>query len=443
MLLLRQTLPLRQMIFLLLVLFFHLLPTSGSLWSDCESPVPGIAFDIDGVIRQGNRPCLEGLEAIVQAQQHQWPFVFLTNGGAGRTEEQYAIKLEKMLRSRSVRRCTGTFDASPEAALADATVAKQFQQQLQPLRGDQFVLSYSPLVELDSMKDKSILIVGATGVERVAQQYGFKHVIHANEYARRHPDQSPWYTNWVGETEPGCPGLRGDESELHGPGPFDTYESIDAIFVMSEPNYFGQALEFCVDFLLSTNPFNIELEDQQPYIIFANPDLLWRAEFPRSRLGLGAFKTALRAVYHERLQALGLSGSEISHREENRWIQLGKPMPNQYHFAERKMDQVLQSQSPRGAGKTCIDHFYMIGDNHATDIAGSTACNKIAMSDPTKRNWQSVLVRTGVWKNGLPTHGATIIKDNAKLAMEWIISSNKHKSKSKRKDQQQRTSNDL
>ena len=422
---------------LLLAVFCH----STSAATPCQHPVPGIAFDIDGVIRQGNRPCLEGLYAIVQVQLRQWPFVFLTNGGAGRTEEEYAIKLEKMLRSREVRQCTGTFDASPQAAANDAAIAVKLQQQLQPLRGEQFILAYSPLVELESMKNNSILVVGATGVERVARSYGFPNVLHANEYARRHPDQSPWYTNWVGETKPGCPGLRGDEAELHGPGPFTAYETIDTIFVMSEPNYFGQALELCVDFLLSTNPYRIELEPQQSYIVFANPDLLWRAEFPTSRLGLGAFKTALLAVYHARLQALGLSKQEIVQREQNRWIQLGKPMPNQYHFAERKMDaflKVLQQLNVLDEEKddkdSCIDRFYMIGDNHDTDIAGATATNNMVLSDESRRNWESVLVRTGVWRPGLNPNGATIIKDNAKDAVEWII----EKRSPRRKGRQQR-----
>lgn len=32
-------------------------------------------------------------------------------------------------------------------------------------------------------------------------------------------------------------------------------------------------------------------------LVFCNPDLLWRNEFPRPRLGQGAFKEAFQAVY--------------------------------------------------------------------------------------------------------------------------------------------------
>jgi ribonucleotide monophosphatase NagD (HAD superfamily) len=32
-------------------------------------------------------------------------------------------------------------------------------------------------------------------------------------------------------------------------------------------------------------------------LIFCNPDLLWRSEFPRPRLGQGAFREAFQAVF--------------------------------------------------------------------------------------------------------------------------------------------------
>lgn len=32
-------------------------------------------------------------------------------------------------------------------------------------------------------------------------------------------------------------------------------------------------------------------------VVFCNPDLLWQSDFPRPRLGQGAFKEAFQAVY--------------------------------------------------------------------------------------------------------------------------------------------------
>ena len=109
----------------------------------CENPVPGVAFDIDGVVRQGNRPCLEGLAAVVDVQSKNWPFVFLTNGGTGRTEEEYAIKLTKMFMSDKVRKCTGIFNDTPEAKIKDQQLAAKLQKKLRPLTGDQFILAFA------------------------------------------------------------------------------------------------------------------------------------------------------------------------------------------------------------------------------------------------------------------------------------------------------------
>jgi len=36
-------------------------------------------------------------------------------------------------------------------------------------------------------------------------------------------------------------------------------------------------------------------------LVFCNPDLLWRSDFDRPRLGQGAFITAFQAVYKARL----------------------------------------------------------------------------------------------------------------------------------------------
>ena len=49
---------------------------------------------------------------------------------------------------------------------------------------------------------------------------------------------------------------------------------------------------------------------------------------------------------------------------------------------------------------------------------GATATNELANHDSTKRKWESVLVKTGVWEPGYQTHGATIIKNNVMLGVE-------------------------
>lgn len=40
--------------------------------------------------------------------------------------------------------------------------------------------------------------------------------------------------------------------------------------------------------------------EERVEVFFCNPDLIWRSEFPRPRLGQGAFKEAFQAVYKVR-----------------------------------------------------------------------------------------------------------------------------------------------
>jgi len=40
-------------------------------------------------------------------------------------------------------------------------------------------------------------------------------------------------------------------------------------------------------------------------LVFCNPDLLWRSDFPRPRFGQGAFREAFQAVYKARHSSSG------------------------------------------------------------------------------------------------------------------------------------------
>ena len=61
-----------------------------------------IAFDIDGVFKYGRNWSKDGLETLQRATQAKIPFVFVTNGGGGLTEEKYGSHLkEKVLAAGS------------------------------------------------------------------------------------------------------------------------------------------------------------------------------------------------------------------------------------------------------------------------------------------------------------------------------------------------------
>ena len=78
-------------------------------------------------------------------------------------------------------------------------------------------------------------------------------------------------------------------------------------------------------------------------LIFCNPDLIWRADFERPRIGEGGFKFAFQAVFKVSifyLEILGLclitekalTGAEYPH------VQYGKPSAETYNYAS----EVLQ-----------------------------------------------------------------------------------------------------
>jgi len=51
-----------------------------------------------------------------------------------------------------------------------------------------------------------------------------------------------------------------------------------------------------------------------------------------------------------------------------------------------------------------------VGDNPESDIAGANA-----------HGWNSILLRTGVYQGGTPTHAPTVISDDVEQGVMWAI----------------------
>lgn len=93
---------------------------------------------------------------------------------------------------------------------------------------------------------------------------------------------------------------------------------ISAVFVFHDPRNWSLDIQIICDVIQSNGiiggPYNRIPADQQPQqrhegklevqvykpieLVFCNPDLLWRSEFDRPRLGQGAFRQAFQAVYN-------------------------------------------------------------------------------------------------------------------------------------------------
>lgn len=128
-------------------------------------------------------------------------------------------------------------------------------------------------------------------------------------------------------------------------------------------------------------------------LVFCNPDLIWKSDFDRPRLGQGAFKEAFQAVFKS------LTGTPYP------YTQFGKPTAATYTFAEQMLrEQLLDQSSPNSV--------YMVGDNPESDIAGANAAR-----------WKSILVRTGVYdpRQGPPSHRPTHEVDDVEQAVQWAL----------------------
>jgi HAD superfamily hydrolase (TIGR01456 family) len=363
---------------------------------------PAIAFDIDGVLKQNTRYCAEARYAMALVRKHNIPFCFFTNGGAGLSEAQYIAKLRKELSRADLEDC---FHGSGFKGVSGDVAPFEFTD-------DQIVLAYSPFnasrpaadPRAAALKNEAVLVVGPAETIDVARSYGYTKAIHVNEYGRRHHELNPIgfdSFNAACAADPNCE-LGSSSTE---------WEPVRGILAMSEPNHLMQALQIMVDVLMSSQPGVTELEPSSvaPKIFFANMDLLWRAEFPTMRFATGAWWVALEALYDARLKAMGLSAEQIADRKQGTWLKFGKPEASQYQFTQRVLEQLAAE------GGQQVSRFYMVGDNHNTDIRGATAM--AAKGAP----WSSVLVRTGVWQEGQFDEGASTVQDQVAHAVHWIL----------------------
>ena len=133
-----------------------------------------IAFDIDGVFKYGRQWSDAGLRALKRVTDAKMPYVFVTNGGGGLTEQVYGSHLkEKVLAAGG--------GSSGDIELPTA---------------ERMVLSYTPWESqlVPELVDKRVLLVGdpAEKVKEVAATYGLKYAVHYSDYAKTHSTVNPF-----------------------------------------------------------------------------------------------------------------------------------------------------------------------------------------------------------------------------------------------------------
>ncbi|KAF5345366.1 hypothetical protein D9758_008501 [Tetrapyrgos nigripes] len=342
-------------------------------------PPLAFSFDIDGVLMAGPNPLPAAKNALKMLEgdnpfKTKIPFILLTNGG-GYTEQARSEKISKQL----------GFEISPRQVIQAHTILKEW---------------------VGKYADSPVLVLGGRGTEmrQVAERqaiplqasYGFRKVYTPIDILASNPSIQPLVT--------------ATPADLSSAIPMDLSKNpISAIFVFHDPRNWFTDVQIMCDVIQSGGiiggPY-VELDQQlsNPIeVVFCNPDLIWKSDFSRPRLGQGAFKEAFQAVYK------ALTGKTYP------FVQLGKPTTETYIFAEKTLNDLLSELYGPFDSPPAI---YMIGDNPESDIAGANRAASRANS-----RWSSILVHTGVFDpmKGPPTHTPTHQAADVEQAVRWAI----------------------
>ena len=319
------------------------------------------AFDIDGVLIRGGRPILEAIEAMkVLNGQNEYgikvsvlkgpirvrlltmnrPYIFLTNGG-GKTEQERCLQL-----------------------------SRQLELEISP---GQFICGHTPMKEM-AEKYKTVLVVGGEGEKcrQVAEGYGFKDVVTPGDIMKDNERTTPFRR------------LTDQEIQYSRKRNFAEVE-IEAIFVFADSRHWGDDQQIIIDLLTSVHGHlgtTSTTYDEGPPIFFSHNDIIWSAEHEHTRLGMGALRASLEAIYK------GITGKKLISTA------FGKPQLGTFQFATRLLQQWRKDTHGINQPPATV---YFVGDTPESDVRGT---NEYNASDVCENEWYSILVRTGVFKEG-------------------------------------------
>ncbi|RDX47110.1 HAD hydrolase [Lentinus brumalis] len=322
-------------------------------------------FDIDGVLLRGPHTIPAARRALdmlngANPMGVKIPFILLTNGG-GTHEEARRHKLSSQLGVE--------------------------------IHSNQIIQAHTILKSVvHKYAEKPVLVLGGRNdvVRKVAESYGFKHAYTTLDVLAWKPEAWPFHE------------LTPEEHASTKAVDFSRIP-ISAIFVFHDPRNWSLDIQIALDVIRSRGiiggPYLDTPKPEKPIeLVFCNPDLLWKSDFPQPRLGQGAFRLAFQAV-HE-----ALVGAPYP------YVQYGKPTTATYKFAEKVLRDRLEEIA--GGRVEEMPRVYMVGDNPESDIAGANGAG-----------WPSILVKTGVYEEarGPPTHTPTYIAEDVEEAVRWAI----------------------
>jgi HAD superfamily hydrolase (TIGR01456 family) len=355
---------------------YHLAEDSDGVTPDVSGPVTpdetglpttdkyAFAFDIDGVLIKGGEVIPEAIEAMkVLNGQNEYgikvPYIFVTNGG-GKTEEERCIQLSNQLE----------LEVSP----------------------GQFICGHTPMKEM-AKKYKTVLVVGGEGEKcrEVALGYGFKDVITPGDIIKDNKDTTPFRKLTEEELQ---------NSKKRNYGEID----IEAVFVFADSRDWAGDSQIILDLCMSKNGrlgTRSETFDEGPPVYFSHNDVVWATSHSYSRIGMGALRASLEAMFK------ALTGKEM------KTIAFGKPQLGTFQFATRLLQQ--WRKDTHGINQP-LDTVYFVGDTPESDIRGT---NEFDESGKAPTSWYSILVRTGVFREGTrPAYMPKMTVDNVLEAVK-------------------------
>ncbi|KAJ5288077.1 phosphatase [Penicillium angulare] len=324
-----------------------------------------LAFDIDGVLVRGGEAIPEAVKAMKYINGEnpygvRVPYIFLTNGG-GKTEEE---------------RCSD--------------LSHQLGQKID--RG-QFICGHTPMREM-AQRYNTVLVVGGEGEKCriVAEGYGFKDVITPGDMIKTRQDITPF--------------RKLTKEEFNNSRTLDLKKTkVDAIFVFADSRDWAGDQQIILDVLLTKNGqlgTRSETFDEGPTLFFSHNDVVWSTSHDYSRIGMGALRASLEALYQ------AITGNKLH------TIAFGKPQKGTFQFATRLLQQWRSDWHGIDEPPSTV---YFFGDTPESDIRGTNEFN-----EAVDQEWYSILVKTGVYQDGdTPRYKPKKICDNVYDAVKFAI----------------------
>lgn len=289
------------------------------------------------------------------------PYIFLTNGG-GKTEQERCSDLSRQL----------GIDVAP----------------------GQFICGHTPMKEKVEKYD-TVLVVGGEGEKCriVAEGYGFRNVVTPGDFIKTQYDTTPFRK------------LTEEEHKNSKVLDLDTLR-IDAIFVFADSRDWAGDQQIILDCLMTKNGNLRERSptyNEGPPVFFSHNDVVWATSHQHCRLGMGALRASLEAMYK------AVTGKILT------TTAFGKPQLGTYEFAMRLLQEWRKEVHNIDNPPRTV---YFVGDTPESDIAGTNKYNEISEAD-----WHSILVKTGVYQDGTtPSHPAhqtcSTVLDAVKYAVD-------------------------